>query len=64
LERRGGGGGGGRRGGEVDGVDAFKRRSEITHKQQSMEEVEKELLETLAKLEKRTVDVQMVEVVR
>jgi len=50
--------------GEVDGVDAFKRRSEITHKQQSMEEVEKELLETLAKLEKRTVDVQMVEVVR
>jgi hypothetical protein len=29
-----------------------------------MEEVEKELLETLAKLERRTIDVQMVEVVR
>ena len=50
--------------GEVDGVDAFKRRSEITHKQQSIEEVEKELLETLAKLERRTIDVPMVEVVR
>ena len=33
--------------GEVDGVDAFKRRSEVTHKQQSIEEVEKELLEKL-----------------
>ena len=50
--------------GEVDGVDAFKRRSEVTHKQQSIEEVEKELLETLTKLERRTVDVAMVEVVR
>jgi hypothetical protein len=29
-----------------------------------MEEVEKELLETLAKLERRTIDVPMVEVVR
>lgn len=44
--------------GEVDGVDAFKKRTEVTHKQQSLEEVEKELLETLAKLEKRTIDVQ------
>jgi hypothetical protein len=44
--------------GDVDGVDAFKKRTEITHKQQSLEEVEKELLETLAKLEKRTIDVQ------
>lgn len=43
--------------GEVDGVDAFKRRSEMTVKQQSLEEVEKELLETLARLEKRTIDV-------
>ena len=32
--------------GEVDGVDAFKKRSEVTHKIQSMEEVERELLET------------------
>ena len=43
--------------GEVDGVDAFKKRSEITIKHQSIEEVEQELLETLARLEKRTIDV-------
>lgn len=44
--------------GEIDGVDAFKKRSEMTVKQQSVEEIEKELLATLEKLEKRTVDVQ------
>jgi len=44
--------------GEVDGVDAFKKRSEITIKHQSLEEVESELLATLQRLEKRTVDVQ------
>jgi hypothetical protein len=44
--------------GEVDGVDAFKKRSEITVKHQSIEEVESELLITLQKLEKRTIDVQ------
>jgi HEAT repeat protein len=49
--------------GEVDGVDAFKKRTEITIKQQSIEEVEAELLATIAKLEQRTVDVPMVEVV-
>lgn len=38
--------------GDVDGVDAFKRRTEITHKTQSMEEVENELLETLTKLKR------------
>lgn len=43
--------------GEIDGVDAFKKRSEMTVKQQSIEEVEKELLETLEKLERRTVNV-------
>lgn len=42
--------------GEVDGVDAFKKRSEVTHKQ-SIEEVEKELLLLLEKAEGRTVDV-------
>ena len=46
--------------GEIDGVDAFKRRSEITVKQQSSEEVERELLETLAKLERRTVNVEAI----
>ena len=50
--------------GEVDGVDAFKKRTEVTHKQQSLEEVEQELLEKLAKLEKRTIDVQAVEIKR
>lgn len=38
--------------GEIDGVDAFKRRTEVTHKTQSLEEVESELLETLTKLKK------------
>ena len=44
--------------GEIDGVDAFKKRTEITHKHQSIEEVESELLETLSKLRSRTIDVQ------
>lgn len=48
--------------GEVDGVDAFKKRSEVTVKQQSLEEVERELLETISKLEARTIDVPMVEI--
>lgn len=38
--------------GEVDGVDAFKKRSEVTYQQKSAEEVEKSLLEKLNKLEK------------
>jgi len=33
--------------GEVDGVDAFKKKTEVTHKVESMEEVEKELLTML-----------------
>lgn len=37
--------------GEVDGVDAFKRRSEVTMKVQSIEEVEKELLSALHTIE-------------
>ena len=48
--------------GEIDGVDAFKKRSEVTMKQQSVEEIEKELLATLEKLEKRTIDVQAREI--
>jgi hypothetical protein len=43
--------------GEVDGIDAFKKRTEVTIKRQSIEEVDQELLETLARLEKRTIDV-------
>lgn len=33
--------------GEIDGVDAFKKKTEVTHKVESMQEVEKELLEML-----------------
>ncbi len=48
--------------GEVDGVDAFKKRSEVTHKVQSLEEVEKELIETLNMLEDQVVDVEIREI--
>jgi hypothetical protein len=37
--------------GEVDGVDAFKKRTEMTVKVMSIEDVEKELLGTLDALE-------------
>ena len=50
--------------GEIDGVDAFKKRSEVTHKILSIEEVEKELLDTLTKLEDKAIDVEAREVVR
>lgn len=39
--------------GEVDGVDAFKKKTEVTHKIESMEEVEKELLAMLAELKSK-----------
>lgn len=42
--------------GEIDGVDAFKRRTEITHKVQTMEEVESELFKTLSSLKERVID--------
>lgn len=50
--------------GEIDGVDAFKKRSEVTHKVMTIEEVEKELLDTLTKLEDKAIDVEAREVVR
>ena len=50
--------------GEVDGVDAFKKRSEITHKIMTAEEVEKELLETLQSLESKVIDVEAREVIK
>ena len=37
--------------GEIDGVDAFKRRSEVTHVIKPIEEVEKELLTVLEGIE-------------
>jgi hypothetical protein len=39
--------------GEVDGVDAFKKKTEVTHKLESMEEVEKELLSMLSELKQK-----------
>lgn len=42
--------------GDVDGVDAFKKRTEITVKLQTIEEVEKELLETLSIIEGRFIN--------
>ena len=41
--------------GEVDGVDAFKKRSEVTHIIKPIEEVEKELLSVLEGIEYKVV---------
>ena len=37
--------------GEVDGIDAFKKRSEVTHIVKPIEEVEKELIQAITVLE-------------
>jgi hypothetical protein len=50
--------------GEIDGVDAFKKRSEVTHKHMTIEEVESELLETLSSLEDKVIDVEARETVK
>jgi len=50
--------------GEVDGVDAFKKRTEVTHKILTPEEVEKELLETLGSLENKVIDVEAREIIK
>ena len=49
--------------GEVDGVDAFKKRTEITHKIQTMEEVDTELLDLLDEVESKYIDVEAKEVI-
>lgn len=48
--------------GEVDGVDAFKRRSEVTVKNQSIQEVEAELAKTLASIRGRIINAEFTEV--
>jgi hypothetical protein len=48
--------------GEIDGVDAFKKRSEITVKVQPLDEVEKELFEIIGSLKGNTIDVDFKEV--
>ncbi len=50
--------------GEIDGVDAFKKRTEVTHKILSIQEVEAELLETLGSLENKVIDVEAREIVK
>lgn len=40
--------------GEVDGVDAFKKRAEVTVQHKSVEEIEKSLAQKLEKLERLT----------
>lgn len=55
--------------GEVDGVDAFKKKTEVTHKMETMEEVENELLSMLSELKQKallkpksqTIDAEIVE---
>ena len=41
--------------GEVDGIDAFKKRSEITHVVKPIEEVEKELMQVLEGIEYKVI---------
>lgn len=58
--------------GEIDGVDAFKRKTEITYKMETMEEVETELLfmlkelkaKALIKSKNQIIDAEIVENVR
>ena len=47
--------------GEVDGVDAFKRKTEITHISKTIEEVEDSLLKTLDLIEGKIIDAEVVE---
>jgi hypothetical protein len=47
--------------GEVDGVDAFKKRTETVVKHQSMEEVEDELLKVLSSIKGKVIEGEVVE---
>ena len=47
--------------GEIDGVDAFKRKTEITHITKSGDELEKELLETIEQLKGTIIEGEVVE---
>ena len=48
--------------GEIDGVDAFKKRTETTVKVQTMEEVERELLNIIESVEHRVITVEAREI--
>ena len=47
--------------GEIDGVDAFKKKTEITHINKSGEELEKELLQTIEELKGKVVEGEIIE---
>ena len=47
--------------GEVDGVDAFKKKTEITHITKSGDELEKELLETIEQLKGTIIEGEIIE---
>lgn len=42
--------------GEIDGVDAFKKKTEVIHKHETMEEVEKELITMLTELKEKVLN--------
>lgn len=48
--------------GEIDGVDAFKKRSEVTHTVKTVEEAEDELLKMIDSLKERVIDAEFTEV--
>lgn len=48
--------------GEIDGIDAFKKRTETIIKHQSMEEVEDELLKVLGSIKGRVIDAEYKEI--
>lgn len=48
--------------GEVDGVDAFKKKTEVTVKHQTIDEVEDELLKVLSSIKGRVVDAEYKEI--
>tara|TARA_R110002012_G_scaffold2267_5_gene10866 strand:+ start:1722 stop:2288 length:567 start_codon:yes stop_codon:yes gene_type:complete len=47
--------------GEIDGVDAFKRKTEITHISKSGDELEKELRETIEQLKGKIIEGEVIE---
>jgi hypothetical protein len=47
--------------GEIDGVDAFKRKTEITHITKSGDELEKELMETIEQLKGKVIEGEVIE---
>jgi hypothetical protein len=47
--------------GEIDGVDAFKKKTEITHITKSGDELEKELLETIEQLKGTIIEGEVIE---